>query len=406
MLSRKSLTFQRSLATSVRGSQGVKVAAAPTVQTSVPAVESQPGLPVQPFGTVSKLYNTSIKHGTEGRSANGGHVVTVFGCTGFLGHYLVHELARRGNQVIVPYRGSAEDVRDLKVTGDLGQVVPLRVDLRDEESIHDCIKHSDTVYNLVGRRWETRNFSFQQAHVEIPRRLARMCRESSNVQRFIHVSAQNADTKCDKSQFYYSKGRGELAVELENPDAIIVRPADMYGLEGHLLHHLGKVYTHQIRRWFTLGYIPLVNGGKHTLSPVYVNDVARALFALMEHENPKSLYELYGPDQMQYRQVVELFCEYARKPYSPLAVPHELFRKYMEVYQQVNPFHRTCAHDIDRLAVDEKRTEGAGTFADFGIIPKHLDQVALRFVRHWRTSEWVDQPATADEMKYWKRLNF
>lgn len=67
-----------------------------------------------------------IKKGPSsgGRSAVSGHVATVFGCTGFLGRYVVAKLAKAGTQVIVPYRDE-DDKRHLKVMGDLGQVVPL-----------------------------------------------------------------------------------------------------------------------------------------------------------------------------------------------------------------------------------------------------------------------------------------
>lgn len=59
-----------------------------------------------------------------GRSSVSGHVATVFGCTGFLGRYLVDRLAQKGTQVIVPYRDEDEK-RHLKVMGDLGQIVPM-----------------------------------------------------------------------------------------------------------------------------------------------------------------------------------------------------------------------------------------------------------------------------------------
>lgn len=59
-----------------------------------------------------------------GRSSVSGHVATVFGCTGFLGRYLVDRLAQKGTQVVIPYRDEDEK-RHLKVLGDLGQIVPL-----------------------------------------------------------------------------------------------------------------------------------------------------------------------------------------------------------------------------------------------------------------------------------------
>jgi len=67
-----------------------------------------------------------IKKGppTGGRAAASGHTATVFGCNGFLGRYVVAKLAKIGTQVIVPYRDEDEK-RHLKVTGDLGQIVPM-----------------------------------------------------------------------------------------------------------------------------------------------------------------------------------------------------------------------------------------------------------------------------------------
>lgn len=90
-----------------------------------------------------------------GRSSVSGHTVTVFGATGFLGRYLVSKLAKEGTQVIVPYRDE-DSKRHLKVSGDLGQVVSLEWDARNPDQIHEAVRHSDTVYNLVGRDWETR----------------------------------------------------------------------------------------------------------------------------------------------------------------------------------------------------------------------------------------------------------
>lgn len=90
-----------------------------------------------------------------GRSSVSGHVATVFGCTGFLGRYLVDRLAQKGTQVIIPYRDEDEK-RHLKVMGDLGQIVPLEWDLRREDQIEECLRHSDIVYNLTGRNYETK----------------------------------------------------------------------------------------------------------------------------------------------------------------------------------------------------------------------------------------------------------
>lgn len=81
----------------------------------------------------------------------------------------------------------------LKLCGDLGQVLFHPFHLRDEDSIRKCIKYSNVVINLIGRDWETKNFTYHEVHVEGARRLARLCKQA-NVEHFIHVSALNVDS--------------------------------------------------------------------------------------------------------------------------------------------------------------------------------------------------------------------
>jgi NAD(P)-dependent dehydrogenase (short-subunit alcohol dehydrogenase family) len=58
-----------------------------------------------------------------------GATITVFGGTGFVGKYVVNELARGGSQVVCPFRSSEEKALPLKQMGDLSQVTALRLQL-------------------------------------------------------------------------------------------------------------------------------------------------------------------------------------------------------------------------------------------------------------------------------------
>lgn len=70
-------------------------------------------------------------------------------------------------------RGDSSDVGRLKLVGDLGQVLFHFYSVNDMDSIRKAIKYSNVVVNLVGRDWETKNFKFNDVHVEGARNIAR-----------------------------------------------------------------------------------------------------------------------------------------------------------------------------------------------------------------------------------------
>lgn len=65
------------------------------------------------------------------------------------------------------------------------------------------------VINLIGRHYQTRNFSYEDVHVTGPSLLAKAAKEAG-VQRFVNISALNASEN-SSSAFLRSKARGEEA---------------------------------------------------------------------------------------------------------------------------------------------------------------------------------------------------
>lgn len=146
-----------------------------------------------------------------GRSSLGGHTATVFGANGFLGRYIVNRLARQGCQVVIPYREEMAK-RHLKVTGDLGRVTFIEFDLRNTQSIEESVRHSDMVFNLIGRKYPTKNFSLQDVNVEGVERIAEAVAKY-DVDRFIHMSSYNADEN-SPSEFFRTKVRYKFTDEI------------------------------------------------------------------------------------------------------------------------------------------------------------------------------------------------
>ena len=137
-----------------------------------------------------------------GRSSLGGHTATVFGANGFLGRYIVNRLAKRGVQVVIPFRDDMGK-RHLKVTGDLGSISFMEFDLRNTQSIEESVRHSDMVFNLIGRGYPTKNFSLYDINVEGVERIAEAVAKY-DIDRFIHLSSYNADLN-SPSEFFRTK---------------------------------------------------------------------------------------------------------------------------------------------------------------------------------------------------------
>jgi nucleoside-diphosphate-sugar epimerase len=78
-------------------------------------------------------------------------------------------------------------------------------DLRNTQSIEESVRHSDVVYNLVGRQYPTKNFTYADVHVDGAERIAEAVAKY-DVDRFIHLSSYNA-RRDSPSEFFATKVR-------------------------------------------------------------------------------------------------------------------------------------------------------------------------------------------------------
>lgn len=126
---------------------------------------------VQPTAAYSTDVNintrmSAFRRGTGGRSSFNGITATVFGATGNLGSSICNKMGNTGTQLVLPYRGDFYDVQPLKLCGDLGQIYFTPYNLKDEDSIRKAMNHSNLVINVIGREWETKNFTFDDIYVK------------------------------------------------------------------------------------------------------------------------------------------------------------------------------------------------------------------------------------------------
>lgn len=296
-----------------------------------------------------------------------GHTATVFGATGFLGRYIVNRLARSGNTVVVPFREEMTK-RHLKVSGDLGRVVFMEFDLRNKESIEESVRHSDIVYNLIGRDYPTKNFDLFDVHVWGAERIAEAVAKY-DVDRFVHVSSHNA-SKDSPSEFFRTKAQGEEVVRQIFPETTIVRPSPCFGFEDRLLNTLASV-----NHLFTSNHM------QQRFWPVHAIDVAEALEYMASDDLTAShTYELFGPKNYSMAEVAEIVDREILKHRRHINIPKLIMKPLSDVLNKLLWWPVGSGDEVEREFIDQVIDPDAKTFADLGIEPAELTSLTYQYL--------------------------
>jgi NADH dehydrogenase (ubiquinone) 1 alpha subcomplex subunit 9 len=330
----------------------------------------------------------ALRAGPGGRSSVSGVTATIFGCSGFVARYVAQALGCLGTQLVFPHRCDPLDVQHLRTMGDLGMVVPLGdFNIRSDDEIRKAISQSDLVINFIGADNETWNYSFEEVHVDIPARLARLAKEAG-VERFLHFSALGASHSAP-SRRLRTKAAGEDAVSSEFGDtATIFRPAPITGTEDRLFNR----YARMIK---ALPAMPLIDGGEQRMQPVWVRDVSKAVVnALHTFDSLGKTYDLAGPDVFTVRQLVEHTYQTIREPSATVSIPSSVARALSaprDWFGKRTPFQASppfTTDAVDEVAADLLLPAGGNalTFADLDVKPHRVTEgIPIEYLRHYRS---------------------
>ena len=302
-------------------------------------------------------------------------VVTIFGGSGFLGRYIVRQLASKGYFVRVIARNPNEALF-LKVYGKVGQIQLVSGDIKEEKKLRDYLRGSDCVINCVATFFETRSQSFNNLHINAARNLAKAA-EKERVNQFIHVSSLGASTK-SSSRLLKSKGRGEEAVLECFPNANIIRPSLIFGNEDTFFNRFAKLSS-------ISPFIPVI-GSETKFQPVYVDDVAKAIRFLVEVGNQGRYIELGGDEIYTFKELIGILLSEINRRRLILEIPFLAAR----VIAATNDFFRLISGDlvpafltlaqVKSLENDNLVGRKSEKFSDLGIAPKKLEIILPKIV--------------------------
>lgn len=312
----------------------------------------------------------------------------------------MNELGQQGSLVYAPYRGCELEPRLLKPMFDLGRLGLLPFNLQDEDSIRASMADSDIVVNLIGKHYETKgavpqkradgsfsriNSSFEDVHVEGAATIARIAGEMG-VESLVHVSALAANLD-SKSRWNVTKAQGEEAVRAAFPDAIIVKPATVFGAEDRFLNWIAQTLT-------TYPAFPLLHGGEQLVQPVHCLDVGRALMKIVErHQEFKGdTFQLFGPADYTYKEVAEFVMDITMINRPMLDAPiqaAELAAKFLG--EAPNPL---LTPDMLEQLLEDVMPDTSGrwkTLGDLDIEATSMDKVAFDYLHRFREGSHFSQ---------------
>jgi uncharacterized protein YbjT (DUF2867 family) len=291
-------------------------------------------------------------------------VVTVFGGTGFLGRRVVDHLRKQDFIVRIASR-HANRGRDL-FGPDGPQLQSLEVDIHDAHAVADALAGAYAAVNAVSLYVERGGETFHSVHVEAASRLAARAQQDG-LERLVQVSGIGADP-ASPSLYIRKRGEGELAVRAAFPDAVIVRPAVMFGPDDAFLTTVLAL----LRR---LPVFPMFGRGLTRLQPAYVGDVAEAIARVLARTERRAVtFECGGPRIYSYEELLRAVAREAGLTARLMPMPFAAWHALASAGEML-PNAPVTRNQIELMQVDNVASPSMPGFAELGIAPRLLEDV-------------------------------
>ena len=297
-------------------------------------------------------------------------IVTVFGGTGFLGRCIVRHLRDREYSVRVASRHLDRSQRLFGIDGPHIQSVEANV--CDEQSVAAAIAGADAVANAVSLYVEHGNETFHSVHVEAAQRIAAQA-QRTGVKHLVHLSGIGADSRSG-SLYIRKRSEGELVVLAAFPNAIVIRPAVMFGPDDAFL----TTILNLLRR---LPIYPMFGRGLTRLQPVYVQDVAEAVVRTLQRTETRPItIECGGPRVYTYEELLRTIAREAGLKPTLLPVPFAAWHA-MAWAAEMMPSPPIARNQVELMQVDTVVSPVMPGFTDLGISP-HAVEETLQEILH------------------------
>jgi len=290
--------------------------------------------------------------------------ILLLGGTGFVGRSVCERLAARDadTRITVATRRLAH----AKAVQFLPTVDPVECDVHDEAQLARLVAGHDAVINLVGIL-HGRAADFEQAHVQLARRLAAAC-AAGGVQRVLQLSALGVSADAP-SDYLRSKAQAEAALRDAPLQLSVLRPSVIFGAGDRFLNLFAALQS-------VAPLMPLA-GVDARFQPVWVEDVSEALLRCLEQ--PQTIgrtYECAGPQVFTLGELVRLagrLCGHERRL---LPLPESLGRLQAALMEWLPGEPLLSRDNLRSMHVPNVASGQLPGLRDLGIEPASLQAVA------------------------------
>ena len=301
--------------------------------------------------------------------------IAVFGAGGFLGRHLIRELTKLDYRVKIATRNPFLKGY-LRPLGNPGQIELIKTNIFNVEDVKQVLKNCDYAINLVGILYETRKQKFIQIHSHFPYLLSNLCNEIG-IKNLIHVSALGVKEK-HSSQYIQSKFQGEKNIQNIFKPSVILRPSLIFGPEDKFFNTFASY-----ARIFPA--LPLIGGGKTKFAPIYCVDVGKAIVKALELKNTKpKIYELGGPENYSFRELIEILLGEIKKKRFLVNIPFNI-AKFQSYFLQMLPNPILTMDQVELLKYDNIISGEHPTLKDLGIQGKTIHSILPKYIYRFRT---------------------
>ena len=305
-------------------------------------------------------------------------IVTVFGGSGFIGRYVIREIAKTGARIRAAVR-RPELANFLKPMGDVGQIVPISANVRNESSVATAVSSADPVINLVGVLYPSGKQSFQNLQAKGAKIIARQA-AAAGAKSFVHISALGADQN-SASMYASTKAQGEEFVLDEFPAAKIIRPSLVFGPEDDFFNRFAALAR-------ISPVLPLIGGGHSRFQPIYVGDLASAITAAAGNiETRSKLYEMGGPKTYSFRDLIDIILKLTGRRRLLTAIPFQI-AMLQAFFIELLPIPILTRDQVSLLRHDNIVSGKQLGLADLGIEPTALETILPTYLKRFRRGVW------------------